>query len=208
MSDTIRIAINGIMTIPGDIDTWTARAVTFCILYRKLPAEALEYLSLATFSKMWGERRRADKLRKKMARYIKEDWKIILWAHSNGADVCCDALREMDWPRIEELHLIAPASEADFNTNGLNQALRDEKIGHIFVYIGGRDFWLKLLGWCGPVARWFGYGLLGLVGPQNVDRSIRDIDKRVVVCTRDDFSHAQWFTRDNMERTMAMLLRE
>lgn len=188
---TVFILVNGILTFPGESDNWNGKGVTSIHLHTPHRAEKIEYF-VGPFSRVLGQKERARKLIKTLSYY--QGWDIVLVGHSNGCDVILDALVEMGWPRIEALHLISGACEADFNKNGLNA--NQGQIGQVYVYVAGKDWALRLADTF--TGRLFGYGALGKSGPVNAERWV------VTVC-EPEFGHPTWFDDDHFETTMRML---
>jgi len=207
MSKRVYVFVNGVMTWPGRAGNWNSRAAVHCICYHDTFAITLEYLTLPSITRFLFQRQRAFKLAKKIQQFIhKRGWDLYLVGHSNGCDVILDCLRMLDWPRVEELHLISGACEASFALNGLNGALRNNMVGKVHYYIAAKDWPLWVADtWAG----WsFGYGThpLGRSGPLNLDEDIPSVDKRVVCHVRDDFRHSSWFAEGNFVRTMDLVL--
>lgn len=200
----IHIFVNGILTMPGAVGNWNAHAVTHCICYHNIYAEALEYMALPSITRWLFQGMRANKLRKKLQRYIHQGWDLVLVGHSNGCAVILDALRLLDWPIVRELHFFAPACSEDCRTNGINHALRNDLLGKLHVYVGLKDWAL----WCADniLGRMLGYGVMGRRGPQFVDDTIPNVSHRVITHVRDDFGHSDWFSEDAFSRTMHMVL--
>ena len=196
LGKTVYIYVCGIMTFPGESGNWTGKAVTWTQTRPELPAEKIEYFSPGLFSRSIGQEARAEKLVKTLNEYLSRGRRIILVAHSNGCDVALDALQQMGWPRIEALHLISGACEADFDQNGLNLALALERIGRVVVYVAKRDIALYLA--ASPLGRCFGYGDLGRTGPVNQDFPVETV-------VEPEFGHSDWFHGDHFEVTMRML---
>jgi esterase/lipase superfamily enzyme len=193
----IYIFVNGIMTFPGESDNWNAKAVTHFIVSKLTPAEKLEYFSGFLLSRAIWQKKRAEKLRKKLQFYINQGWEICLVAHSNGADVVLDTLRDMNWPAMKELHLFSPACESDFVKNGLNGAMADGRIDKVSVYIAEKDLPLRL---AGTLIGWIsGFGQLGRTGPMRV---CEDVSSRVRVVRESDFGHSTWWSEENFAETM------
>ena len=195
---TICVYVNGIMTWPGSSKNWNRRAVTRTHGTTDYRAESLEYLSLPLFSRALGQRRRAQKLLKKLYWYADEYAyeRIVLVGHSNGCDVISDALKKLipTAISIDSVHLIAPACHSDFIKNGFNRWVGTK----FHVYIGEKDkaLWLANL----KPARWLGYGALGKLGPQNVSEGID------VTVTRKSFGHSGWFEGLDWDDTMDTIL--
>lgn len=185
---TVFIFVNGILTMPGASDNWNGKAVTWTHLHTPFRAEKVEYL-VRPIGRILGQRKRAEKLAKTLTFYA--GWSIVLVGHSNGCDVILDALASLDWPRIEELHLVSAACEADFNENGLNKY--PAAIGRVCVYVAGKDWALTLAK--SQLGRLLGYGALGKTGPVNARRAPE-------VITRPEFGHGDWFTPTHLNDSM------
>lgn len=205
MKPTVNVFVNGIMNFPGASNNWNSNAVTHFTCYLQRFSEKLEYFSGPFMTRRMFQKRRAERLRKKLQRYIHKGWSVNLFAHSNGCDVVLDTLRDMQWPRIEEIHLLSAACESDFEENGLNAALRNNMVGHVFVYVAERDLPLKLAGTL--LGMFFGYGTLGRTGPMRVCNEIQCVEKRVTVIRQPDFGHSTWFKEENFNDTMRLLAR-
>lgn len=174
------------MTLPGDSENWNGKAVTWTHIHTPHRAEKIEYF-VGPVGRVLGQKRRSYKLARTMNFY--KDWEIVLVGHSNGCDVILDSLN--NYPNsynIKALHLIAPACEADFEKNGLNNF----NIDKVNVYIGTKDSALKIASsWIG---RLLGYGILGKIGPINA--------KKLVEVTKKEFDHNDWFKKENFDQTM------
>lgn len=97
---------------------------------------------------------------------------IHAWAHSNGTRVVASALPLAPQVKIKTLHLLCGALDADFESNGLNAALRSGQVEHIYAYIATEDSAMRVENTV-PGDLLFGIPLghkpLGLAGPTNVD---------------------------------------
>lgn len=206
--ERIYIFVNGIMTWPGSTKSWNANAVTHCMCYRRIFAEKLEYFTLPTISRIIGQKDRAEKLRKRIQRYIHNGWEIVLVGHSNGCDVILDTLESMAWPRVEEIHLISAACEENFEENGLNEALRRKWVGRVFIYQALQDKPLRLAATL--FGKIFGYGKLGIAtrDQMNLCDDIEDRDQRVTVVQEETFGHSTWFKEAHFIDTMRLILRD
>jgi len=192
MRPVIHIFVNGILTRPGESDNWTGKAVTWTHLWTERRAEKIEYFS-GLFTRTLLEGVRARKVAKTLSYYLAAGFEIHLAGHSNGCDVILDALRMLNWPRIETLNLISAACSADCNRNGINEAA--DSIGRLTVWIGEKDL---ALGLAGTKTGWLlGFGNLGLVGPKNTTRPIEVI--------REACGHGDWFNDARFDLTMGRL---
>jgi hypothetical protein len=168
---TIYLFVNGVAAWPGNFTNWNKRAVTWTHTHTAARAEAFEYFC-TLLTRPFRDDQRARHFARAVREYSRLGWKIVCVGHSNGADVILDGLRHAGWPRVEALHLVCGACEADFSHNGLNYALHFAKVGHVFVYRAGHDVPLRLAhsftGWL------LGYGTLGLHGARRVAKNIQD----------------------------------
>lgn len=191
----IVIFVNGILTRPGSAKNWTGKGVTWFHTKRMVFAEKVEYISGALFSRSWGQKRRAEKLRKTLEYY--KGWDIHLVGHSNGSDVIFDCLKNMDWPEIKSITLFSPACSADFEKLGLNDPKAIRNIGKINVYIAGKDWALVLAS--SFVGKFFGYGSLGKEGPKNNS-------KKAYVAKFMNYGHSTWFEKEKFDHTMKLVV--
>lgn len=192
MKDLYYIFIEGVHGNPESSDEWTDRAEAYVENFcSKCKATRLEYKSDLVFRRM-GQEERVDNLETILKRL--DGHKIVLVAHSNGGDIVERLMKRKNF-FIEEIHLIASASEKDFEKNGFNRTLTMGIIKKIFVYWSKKDAALKKAKWSSFLLSWLGlgYGYLGLVGPKNVDKAI---DHRVE-STQYDFGHSDYFDSEN-----------
>lgn len=192
MPSSIRIFVNGINTFPGDSRNWTGRAVTHCIT-RGILAEKFEYLSGPGLTRSAFQRHRAAALARMLSYY--EGWTLHLIGHSNGADVILDALAMRGQPPVESLHLFSPACDEDSEKSGLNHV----KSQHTYIYIAEKDWALRLGGTA--VGRFFGFGRLGLDGPQNYTSS-----SPFLITREPNYGHDTWFDSVAWSKTMDRIL--
>lgn len=204
MSRSQYIFVNGILSKPEDVVSWTDRAVFWINKADQagdLRADKMEY-ECGIFSRRFYQNDRVKNLQKIAKNYNGD--RVVLVGHSNGCDIIERVVRK-GTPKIHELHLIAAASQADFKKNGYNRALKNGLIENIYIYMSPIDEALEkarlstqLFGWMG-----LGYGYMGLTGPLNVDPSI----KHKVFVYKYDFGHSDWFSRKNFESTMRAISR-
>lgn len=196
MSKTTFIFVNGILTNPESVDSWTDRAEQWIDANTDAKATKMEYRAGALTRRLY-QNKRVRNLQTICKRYLGQ--KIVLVAHSNGGDIV-QRLINKGMPKINEIHLIASASEADFKKNGFNRALKHGNLDKITVYVSPIDSALKKARWSTRIFGWLGlgYGYLGLVGPKNVEDSIKDKVKVI----SDLLDHSQWFSKKFFERTM------
>lgn len=191
----VYLFVNGIMTFPGSGKNWTGKAVTWNHVELGIISEKIEYFSGALFSRSIGQKARAKKLIKTLMYYIIAEFDIVLVGHSNGCDVILDALKEMSWPKIKEVHLISGACEADFDKNELN--LSGKQIGLIRVYVAGKDKALKMAATF--LGRLLGYGSLGKTGTINSNHD------NVETIVEPEFGHSDWFAGRSFNETMLLI---
>lgn len=204
------IFANGILTLPGDSDGWTDRAVTWTHLWTEARGEKYEY-ACGALTRRIKQQSRAEALAK-MVRYYadcvgrnpkqghQQKWHINLVGHSNGCDIILRTLALLpEHLKIESIHLIAAACEADFDANGLNRWLWDGHLGRVAIYSGGKDDALKFAKLTSRILKPFGlgYGSLGLTGPINPAETIR-----IQEFHQNDFGHSDWFAPGNFATTM------
>lgn len=200
MSAPIYIFVNGIWNLPSSSKEWQDQAVTWIQTRTAARAEKFEYYAMALTRRMF-QARHAEALADLLWDYDHDP--IVLVAHSNGADLALRALRERQ-PQIAELHLISAACEADFDKNGLNEAMRGGRVGSVHCYTAGQDRAMKLAQLSRTLGGWLGlgYGTLGLSGPQNVGLYQRN---DVTNIWRDHYGHSDWFKKENFEGTLRLI---
>lgn len=209
MKPTVYIYVNGILTLPGASDGWTDRAVTWTHLNTQHRAEKFEYFSGALTRRLW-QARRGRKLARMIGFYLKQGWRIHLVGHSNGCDVILRALNELRHDPlpggrltlIESLHLFGAACDADFDRNWLNSMLSSGDVQRVRIYVGGRDWALRIAYYTEKVLRWvgLGYGTLGRTGPIGV---WCNNSKKVETVVEPQFGHSTWWGQDAIfHRTM------
>ena len=186
------------MQWPNDAKLWDGRAATwFNVNMGNVDTDRSDYFCTA-IGRRFHQQRRIDRAKAVIGTYLGR-WDMTIACHSNGDDIILKALAQLKWPRVENLHLISGACEADFDRNGLNVALANGKIGNVSVYVAGKDKALGFVGWFKP-ARWLGYGTLGLKGPMNVEEHVKSM---VMTVFKPAYGHGDWFTEGaNFEETM------
>lgn len=200
--------INGFQSIWGEWHNWPNQAIAWTHKNTPHKAQTLLYFTSPIFAGLT-RRWRAKQLSELIRTYSIHDWRIIAACHSEGTATWLKAQRLAGWPRVEALHLICGACNADFEKNGLNWALRIGAVGKVHVYIAGKDeaMWAENT-WLGKLL----FDLprrsrpLGLVGPQKVDENVSD---RVVVHQNRPWSgygHSDCWSKANFESTMRQLI--
>lgn len=198
----LTIYVPGIMNFPNQSAEWNNKATIWSDLNIKPEvcrrSHSVEYFC-GPVGRAFGQKKRAQKVVEILSAY--KDYEVTLVGHSNGAAVILAALDAgIIYPTIRAIHLVSAACEADFEKNGLNDAIEDDKVGVVHVYCGGKDWALRIARhWW---ARCLGYGTLGLHGAKNV----RAINKNSVVEHRDapwsDYGHSTCFEPARFDRTM------
>jgi hypothetical protein len=213
---TVQIFVPGIMQFPNDSHNWDGRAQTWVNLNGEAMAHHHESVTVADradyfcgpIGRAFFQQRRVDRVIHVLKPYVDKGFSISVSAHSNGTDLILKALGLMDWPRVDALHLISGACKASFDKNGLNKAIKAQRVGRVFVYVAGKDMALRLAkGWLGKL---LGYGTLGLHGPKHVLPELlmsrRGLfpraEARVVVRKETEFGHSTWFGEGEFDRTM------
>lgn len=208
MNDAVAVwIIGGIRTSADAEDAWGPAFQRLVSMQRGFAGIVEPY-----YTSWWnrrfsgGNQRRA----KRVLAHVREygpGWKHVLVGHSNGCDIICRLLSCLkDGEYIHQAHLIAPAAEACFEKNGINEALRRRKLGYVSVHYGGRDTAMR---WARLSTRLLhglglGYGYLGLAGPVNVDPRVSD---RVTVRAFETYAHSDFFAKENRNATLASILR-
>jgi hypothetical protein len=191
---------NGIDTVPGDATGWQARAIRWFAIHAGAFGIAVEYFSGPLLSRVLGQNQRARELAAVASEFLAAGWAVVLVAHSNGADVVRDALKQLGWPQISAVHLFSAAIPSDMKENGLDGPLAAGKIGRCRVYVAGKDEALKFGGLFG----WLGYGKLGRDGPRNMSPKA---GAHVDIVPRTEFGHSSWWEPgENFEWTMNEIL--
>lgn len=190
------VFVNGILTFPGASSNWTGRAVTRTHLDTPHAAEKVEYLTLPTLHRLLGQRNRVVKLARTISFY--EGWQLVLAAHSNGAGVVLEALRYLEWPRVEQVHLFSPACNADCRATGLRRAQDFGKLGLLRCYIAGKDAAVRMA--ATSLGQLFGYGAMGVYGP------LHGCQETTEVVSMHQWGHSDWWTDSNFPWTMRQIL--
>lgn len=180
------IFINGILSNPGDENGWTDRAESWIEANTEDTATRHEYCC-GVVTRRFFQNERVRKLENVAKRYLGD--KLVLVGHSNGCDIIERFVRRGVYP-CHEIHLIAAASEHDFEANGLNEALKKNKVGKVYVYWSPNDSVLKQARWTRGILKYvgLGYGHLGLVGPFNVNKDVIDRVHNI----QWGCNHSQW----------------
>lgn len=194
------IVVNGILTRPSDTRAWTDRAERW-YQDRGIACTRYEYFCGA-LTRFLGQRRRVNELKEILLEIEKP---IVYVGHSNGCELFTRLIKETDI-EFEAVHLIAAATEHDFELNGYNKAFERERIGKLYLYTSEKDDTLKkgnaFTGWLGFLG--LGYGALGQKGAINMSPKAKS---NTLTTHMDDYRHSDWFKPWNFSETMEKTLR-
>jgi len=204
---TVFLLEHGINTLPSDWRDWTNRGAFHVHQHTPHAAQSLEYFAgplLAHFL----HRRLARQFGRMLKAYADARWRVVVAAHSNGTRIAVEGMRAAGWPPVAELHLLCGAVDADFERNGLNQAVDSGRVGRVVCYAAGRDLAMRvedtLLG-----RRLFGVRSepLGLYGPLRVRKPLLDSG---AVSSHDDafwraYGHSGCWRGRELDRTMCLV---
>lgn len=207
----VYIFVNGILSMPGDADGWTDRAVTWINTRTSAKGEKWEYATGPLLRRI-KQQERAQKIATLIAYYERAGYEVILVGHSNGCDIIGRvlALRGHEpWyyaQPLRSVHLFAAAADAE----PFLAALDRQSVGRIFIYRGGRDralqlgrFSRRVVGWAG-----LGYGSLGREDPDNTAALELAYRPGVAVHQEPAYGHSDWFIRGEFfEVTMRHIVR-
>lgn len=201
MDNRVFLFICGIKTVPAETDNWTGRSTTWVHKFahenNKLWwAEKIEYYSSALF-RPFHHQKRVDKLRSTLDYYRNRN--IYITAHSNGASVVLDALKQENWPQIQQLDLISPASKTDMAYIGPRLGREVKKLR---IWIAKQDKALKLAK--SPIGKLLGYGSLGLDGIKGIPEDIKN--KYIEEIIQENYEHSDWFKDENFDKTMQIII--
>ena len=128
-------------------------------------------------------------------------WSAHFICHSNGCELARRAIVEGNRD-VGVVSLIAPATEADMDKNGLNAAASSGRIGKLRIFWGSQDSAMRMA----KFSQWLtwlpnkmlgsrlGYGTMGLAGPTNARCSFE--------LHKEECGHSDWFVGTNRFRTM------
>lgn len=189
------LIIPGIETDATDQFHWSRRLATQIEVSTNAKAEAYQY-HVKWYSRWIHQQRNVDSVVRKIKERSPTE-RVHLIGHSNGCDLILRALRALrqvdGMTVVHTLHLYSGATDPDFRSNGLNDALEQNDLFEVHIYCSHDDWVLKRLA---PVSRglghWVGLGFdnLGYVGPRGVLPSVED---DVTVHLADGFGHGTWF---------------
>src|ERR1017187_5840381 len=125
MKKTVFLFEHGVSNLPSRWREWCNLAIAH-VHQKKWKsyhcAQTLFYIT--TPLTVWiKDKKRFSAFSKMLLGYVNKNFRIICAGHSNGARIILEGLKKAKWPRVEEIHLLCGACNADFDENGLNQAL-------------------------------------------------------------------------------------
>lgn len=194
------VFIGGILGDPESANEFSDKAEAYVEMNVKgAHATTLPYRSDVVFRRM-GQEERVNNLDLILSRL--DGRKIILVSFSNGGDIV-ERMTKRNKFEIEEIHLVASASENDFRKNGYNKALSEDMINKMFVYYSKKDKALQKAKWSSYLLSWvgLGYGFLGLTGPRNLLGRF----KHRVAALEYDLDHNEYFNSDNFPKLMKQI---
>lgn len=199
MNKKVFIFVNGILTNPGDVNGWTDRAEAWIEQNTNHISTRFEYFSGALTRRIF-QTARVRKLEDIAKKYLGD--KLILVGHSNGCDIIERFVRRGIY-KVHEAHLIAAASEGDFDLNGYNEALKKEKVGKVFVYYSANDKALQKAQFTRSFLKYLGlgYGYMGLTGPMRVNPAVIHKVKGI----EWGVDHSEWLVPTNFDKIMSLI---
>lgn len=194
------IVVNGILTHPSDTQAWTDRAERW-YQDRNIICTRYEYFSGA-LTRFWGQGRRVNQIKDLLLEIEKP---IVYIGHSNGCELFTRLIKSTKI-EFEAVHLLAAATESDFEDNGYNEAFKECRINKLYLYCSEMDHTLKkgnqMTGWMKFLG--LGYGALGLYGPKNMSAKAA---LNTVVDWQNEYRHSDWFKPWIFSETMQKTLR-
>ena len=199
----IERGILGYGSIWGAWKNWPNQSIVW--LHQNTPFKAQTLLYFTGIIGRLFRKYRARQFAKLIAAY--KGWKIHIISHSEGTATVLAALRYLDWPDVETLHLLNGAADANFERNGLNWALKRNRIGKVFVYIADRDNAMRIedtiIGLLMFGIRWNDLPL-GLSGARNVTKGFWDT--RVIQKHWETYGHSDCWLPRHFDSTMLQII--
>ncbi len=202
MKKRFYLFINGINTNIGDLWGWQYRAERWVEYRTDDDADCYTY-HVRTTTRWLHQAEHVRKAKDLFVGWGDFDCERVLVGHSNG----CEIIRRLlvDYPSlaVDYVHMVAPAVDVDFEKNGLNDALEGRvRLKQLTIHCSQSDRALKHARntkWI----RWFnskwGYGHLGLTGPENVRSSVYN---QVNTTWYEGFDHATYFIDPHFNNLM------
>lgn len=137
------LMVKGIFMNPNDY-SWAE------MLSQKIESSTGDYAGVCPFFDVPGINylvlnRRIGFVEKSLSRFS-QSHELIITAHSHGSTITCEFARKTRW-RISKIHIFAGACDSDMDKNGLNEAMRNDKVGEVYIYRSPKDPVLKTLHW-------------------------------------------------------------
>lgn len=201
MDNAYFMFLNGIRTESNDLSSWHFRACDWVENEFGGQASTYHYEVKAT-TKWILQGRHVDRLADRIRRFSRPGRKLILTGHSNGGDLLRLAFQKHPDLRCHTINMIGSAAPARFDKNGLNDALRQDRVGYVNVWYDEADPALRVasaIGWL------MGYGDLGREGPKEVAKLVRE---RVGLIHCPGWGHSGYFDEPSgrFEATMSSIV--
>lgn len=192
------IFANGVRSNSNDLEAWLFRAERWVEDHTAHKADTYHYAVRGLFA--W--RHRAAHVKRLglclAAASLEGKRDVVFTGHSWGTDLFARAMAEFPTLAVHSAHLIGGAAQESFKTNGLNEALRQGRVGRVAVYFNPGDPVLQRHRYW----KYLGYGKLGLKGPTDVEPDVDHLVERVPC---PGVGHSGYFAGDRFERTMRMV---
>jgi len=202
------VTVPGINTDAEDNLNWSPRACDYIEAFTNDLAREFDN-ELGPLSRRFKLQDKAVELSKILEQLAGQGFRLKLIGHSNGCEMIRRAMLLTNI-NIEEIHLVAGACDHDFEKGQWNKLIRESRVKKIIVHASKSDGALRLgkwtTGWLRPVG--YGYGWVGLIGPQNV---AREFVHRVITIWHDDlwnqkkFGHSEYWDAKKFDRTMKII---
>lgn len=143
--NTVDISINGILTWAYDSKSWVDKREQW-ILQHHLGVQPIRLEYTCAPGPVW-RTLKSEQMRKKLVilvaavRVYYPRARIRLNCHSNGGDIVCDALSELQ--DIEVVVIVAGAVEHDFSKNNLGRALSSGQLQRVLILCSQKDWVLQ-----------------------------------------------------------------
>jgi pimeloyl-ACP methyl ester carboxylesterase len=204
---TVFLLEHGVSNASSEWRVWVNRAIELIHTETEHRAQGLFYFT--TPLTVWvRERQRCRSFAEMLRHYSSQDWRVVLVGHSNGTRVLLEGLKLSGCKKVESVHLLCGACDADFKRNGLNRLLVNGTVGRVHTYRACDDWAMRAenllfgrLMFGIPNRSW----PLGLVGPQNVLEQHRE-SGRVVEHEWPGYGHSTCWTEGRLRSTMKQVL--